>query len=178
MNLGLLEDLFNVGNGIRSRIEELPSFLGNVLTGDVRGIATDGRKVIGDLGVSLGKVFARYADTVGKLADSPILSAAQLAIEAQKATTGSGDPEDGNGYRESAKRLAECVETLSHADPHQDRWDGSASSEYHETNSAHRSLVSNVQNADSHIGQTLAVEADQVSRTRQTLDETSQYLYD
>jgi hypothetical protein len=35
-----------------------------------------------------------------------------------------------------------------------------------------------VQNADDNIAQILALEADQVSRTRKTLDETSQYLYD
>lgn len=186
--MGLTEDLFNLGNGIRSGAQDVPSLLSNVLTGDVHGIVTDGRKLVGDagdvldgvgdLGLSLGRVSARYAGTVGKLADSPILSAAQLAIEAEKATTGSGDPEAGDGYQESANRLEECVETLSHADPHDDRWDGTASETYQATNSAHRSLVSKVQNADKNIGQILALEADQVARTRRTLDETSQYLYD
>lgn len=186
--MAVWDDLFNVGNGIRSGIADVPSFLGNVLTGDVHGIATDGRKLIGDvgdvldgvgdLGVGLGKVSARYAGTVGKLADSPILSAAQLAIEAQRATTGTGDPEDGNGYQESAKRLAECVETLISAEPHADRWDGTASEAYKNTNDVHRRHTSDVQDADSKIGAILATEADQVSRTRKTLDETSQSLYD
>jgi hypothetical protein len=186
--VGSWEDLVNVGDGITSGIEDVPSFLGNVLTGDVHGVVTDGRKLIGDvgdvlngvgdLGVSIGKVSARYAGTVGRLADSPILSAAQLVIEAQKATTGSGNPEDGNGYRESARRLEECVETLSHADPHEDRWNGSAALAYQTANGDHRRLVSNVREADVDVARILALEADQVSRTRKTLDETSQYLYD
>ena len=186
--MGFEEDLFDIGNGIRSGLQDAPGFLENVLSGDAHGAVTDGRKLIGDagdvlngvgdLGVSVGKVSARYANTVGKLADSRILAAAQLVIEAQKATTGSGDPEDGNGYRESASRLAECVETLIDAEPHDDRWDGKAALKYKGTNGVHRGLVSRVQNADHQIGEILTLEADQVSRTRQTLDETSQYLYD
>jgi hypothetical protein len=135
-------------------------------------------KGVEGLGVNLGKVPAEYAGTMGKLADSRILAAAQLAIEAQKATTGSGQPEDGNGYRESAKRLEECVEALIDAEPHDDRWDGVASQAYRDTNDEHRRIVSAVQVADQTIGQILSVEADQVSRTRKTLDETSQNLYD
>lgn len=190
--MGLLENLFNVGNGIRSYVQDAPKFVGDVLTGDLHGATTDGRKIIGDvgdvlngaegigkdLGVSMGVVPSEYAGTVGKLADSPILSAAQLAIEYQKALTGSGKPEDGNGYRESANRLAEAVETLSHADPAGDRWNGQASENYAGTNSTHRGYTSDVQTADEEIGNILSTEADQVSRTRKTLDETSQNLYD
>lgn len=190
--MGLLEDLFNVGNGVRSYVQDVPGFVGNVLTGDVHGAVTDGRKILGDvgdvlkgaeglgkdLGVSIGVVPAEYAGTVGKLADSPILAAAQLAIEYQKALTGSGDPEDGNGYRQSAEHLAEAVVTLSHADPVGDSWNGRASEVYTGTNSTHRGHTSDVQAADEEIGKILSTEAGQVSRTRQTLDETSQNLYD
>jgi hypothetical protein len=186
--VGLLEDLANIGNGVRSYVQDVPDFIGNVLTGDVHGAATDGRKILGDvgdvlkgvggLGVNLGKVPAEYAGTVGKLADSPILSAAQLAIEYQKSLTGSGDPEDGNGYSESAKRLEECVTELIHAEPHFDRWNGAASTEYKAINEAHKDHTSDVQAADEKIGEILSREAGQVSRTRKTLDDTSQYLYD
>jgi hypothetical protein len=186
--LGLLEDLFNVGNGIRSGIEDVPSFVGNVLTGDVHGTVTDGRKLIGDvgdvlngvsdLGATMSTVSSRYAGTIGKFADSQILAAAQLAIEGEKATTGSGDPEEGNGYRESATRLDEAVETLIDATPAPDRWNGKASATYTDTNNAHRTQTSNVQVADHAIGAILSIEAGQVSRTRQTLDEASQDLYD
>ncbi|GLP73152.1 hypothetical protein TUM20983_02620 [Mycobacterium antarcticum] len=186
--MGLGEDFFNLVDGVRSGIEDVPSFLGNVLTGDVHGAATDGRKLIGDvgdvlngvgdLGVSLGRVSSRYAGTVGKLADSPILSAAQLVIDGEKKLTGSGEPEDGDGYRSSATRLAECVEVLIDAEPHDDRWDGAASRAYKEANDSHRRLTSNAQVADTAIAEVLSVEADQVSRSRRTLDETSQYLYD
>ncbi len=190
--MGLLEDLFNVGNGIRSYVSDAPKFVGDVLTGDVHGAVTDGRKILGDvgdvlegaqgvgkgLGVSVGVVPAEYAGTVGKLSDSKILAAAQLAIEAQKKLTGSGEPEPGNGYRESAKRLAEAVETLIDATPHADRWDGRAAETYTGANNTHRSATSDVQVADEKIAEVLRTEAGQVSRTRKTLDETSQDLYD
>jgi hypothetical protein len=184
----IFDDLFNVGNGIRSGIEDVPSLIGNVLTGDFHGVVTDGREIIGDvgdvltgvegLGVSLGQVPERYMGTVGKLADSWILQAAQLAIEAEKATTGSGAPEEGNGYQESAVRLEGAVESLIDANPHGDRWDGEASTAYSIANIKHREFTSRVQVADEKIAEVLSIEAGQVSRTRQTLDEASQYLYD
>lgn len=186
--MGLLEDLLNLGNGVRSGVGDVPGFVRDVLTGDVHGAVTDGRKIIGGvgdvlhgvegLGVHMGPVPARYAGTAGKIADSPILAGAQLAIEAQKALTGSGAPEDGNGYRESAKRLNEAVETLVDASPQNDRWDGAASQEYKGINDSHRVHTSNVQVADEKIGEILSIEAGQVSRARRTLDETSQGLYD
>jgi hypothetical protein len=184
----IFDDLFNVGNGIRSGIEDVPSFIGNVLSGDFHGAVTDGREIIGDvgdvltgvegLGVSLGQVPERYMGTVGKLADSWILQAAQLAIEAEKATTGSGSPEEGNGYKESATRLEGAVEILIDANPHEDRWNGVASTAYTMANDSHRTSTSRVQVADEKIAEILSIEAGQVSRTRQTLDEASQYLYD
>lgn len=186
--MGVLEDLFNLGNGIRSGVEDIPSFLKSVATADGHGIVTDGRKLIGDagdviegagtLGIDLGKVPAEYAGSFGKLADSPILSAAQLAIEAEKALTGSGDPQGGDGYSQSSAKLFEAVQTLDTAKVNPDIWDGAASSAYDASSLAHRKKVSSVSDADSILGQILDIEAGQVSRTRQTLDDTSQYLYD
>lgn len=189
----LLQDLFDLGNGIRSGIQDVPQLFQDVVNLDAHGALTDGRKVIGDVGDVLNglgglgmgitqvprQIAEKYAgSTLGKLADSKILSAAQLAIEAEKATTGSGDPEDGNGYHESAVRLEKVVDTLAHADPAGDRWNGAAAKTYTELNSKHRAHVSDVQVADESIGNILSTEATQVSRTRRTLDETNQYLSD
>jgi hypothetical protein len=186
--LSVLEKLFNLGNGVRSGIQDAPDLIGDVLTGDVHGVLTDGRKLIGDagdviegagaLGLEMGKIPAKYAGSLGKWADSPILSAAQLAIEAEKAMTGSGDPHGGDGYGQSAVKLQETVETLIKAEVNRDAWDGAASIAYDTAGKAHRRVVSNVAVADSDIGRVLDTEAGQVSRTRQTLDSTSQGLYD
>lgn len=186
--MSVLEKLFNLGNGIRSGFQDVPSLIGHVLSGDVHGVVTDGRKLIGDagdvvegagaLGLELGKVPAKYAGSLGKYADSPILSAAQLAIEAQKALTGSGDPHGGGGYSESATKLAETVETLISAEVNADMWDGAAAEAYDGASKAHRRTVSNVSVADSDIGRVLDTEAGQVSRTREALDTASQGLYD
>lgn len=189
----LLKDLFDLGNGIRSGIQDVPKLFQDVVTLDAHGALTDGRKVIGDVGDVLNglgglgmgltevprQIAEKYAGSaLGKLADSKILSAAQLAIEAEKATTGSGDPEDGNGYHDSAVRMQEVVQTLSDADPRDDRWNGRAAETYTATNSAHRKHASAVQGADQEIANILGAEATQVSRTRRTLDETNQYLSD
>ena len=189
----LLKDLFDLGNGIRSGIQDVPKLFQDVVTLDAHGALTDGRKVIGDVGDVLNglgglgmgltevprQIAEKYAGSaLGKLADSKILSAAQLAIEAEKALTGSGDPEDGNGYHDSAVRLDKAIDTLSHSDPQGDRWSGGAAKTYTDLNSKHRAHVSDVQTADDGIGKILSAEATQVSRTRRTLDETNQYLSD
>ncbi|MGH3581441.1 MAG: EspA/EspE family type VII secretion system effector, partial [Mycobacterium sp.] len=189
----LLKDLFDLGNGIRSGVQDVPKLFQDVVNLDAHGALTDGRKVIGDVGDVLSglgglgmgitqvprKIAEKYVGSaVGKLADSRILSAAQLAIEAEKATTGSGDPEDGNGYHESAVRMQKVVQTLSDADPRGDRWSGAASDTYLTTNSRHRAHASAVQGADQEIAGVLSTEAGQVSRARRTLDDTNQYLSD
>jgi hypothetical protein len=186
--VGVLEKLFNLGNGIRSGFEDVPDLLGDVLTGDVHGVLTDGRKLVGDagdviegagaLGLELGKIPARYAGSLGKWADSPILSAAQLAIEGEKKTTGSGDPHGGDGYSQSAVKLEETVETLISAEVNPDVWNGAAALAYDDASKAHRRIVSDASVADSDVGRILDTEAGQVTRTRETLDTTSQGLYD
>ncbi|CDO07876.1 hypothetical protein C1S82_07260 [Mycolicibacterium cosmeticum] len=189
----LLKDLFDLGNGIRGGVQDVPQLFQDVMNLDAHGALTDGRKVIGDVGDVLNglgglgmgltrvpqQIAEKYAGSwVGKLADSQILSAAQLAIEAARATTGSGDPEEGNGYRESATRMQTVVQTLADADPRGDRWNGVASDTYARTNSRHRGHVSDVQVADEEISTIIGTEAGQVSRTRKTLDDTNQYLSD
>lgn len=186
--MGLFEDLFQIGDGIRSGVTDAPSFVVNLLSGDVHGATTDGRNLVGDvvgildgvegLGVSLGEVPKRYLGSAAKLADSKILAAAQLAIEGQKALTGSGDPDEGNGYRDSARRLEDTVETLIDAAPHGDRWDGAASEAYAFRNADHRRITSAMSVADQTVADILATEAGQVRRTRECLDDVSQQLYD
>jgi len=162
----------------------------DVVTLDGHGVATNGRKLLGDAGDVLqglsslggftGTVPGLYTGSAfGKLSDSPILSAAQLAIYAERATTGFDDPVDGTGYRESADRLESAVdEELIYTNAAEDRWDGAAATAYNATNKSHKDLVSKVQVADDALAGILDTEAGQVSRTRQTLDETSQTLYD
>lgn len=186
--MSVLEKLFNLGNGIRSGIEDLPALLGDVVTGDVHGVLTDGRKLIGDandviegagaLGIEMGRIPAKYLGSFGKLADSPILSAAQLVIEGEKKLTGSGDPHGGDGYSASAVKLQETVETLIQAEVNPDAWDGTAATTYDEASKAHRRIVSDMSVADAAIGRVLDTEAGQVSRTRETLDSASERLYD
>jgi hypothetical protein len=186
--VSILTDLFKIGNGIRSGIQDAPGLVKDVLTLNGHGVLTDGRKLIGDvndvlggaahLGLDLGKLPEKYAGSLGKWADSPVLSAAQLGIEGEKKLTGSGDPQVGTGYKQSAVKLNEAVETLIDAEVNPDIWDGAASRAYDETSKAHRRHVSDVSVADGDIGDVLNTEAGQVTRTRKTLDDTSQYLYD
>jgi hypothetical protein len=70
------------------------------------------------------------------------------------------------------------VETLINAEVNPDAWDGTAATTYDEASKAHRRIVSNMAVADAAVGRVLDTEAEQVIRTRTTLDTTSQGLYD
>jgi len=176
-------------NGVRSAWTDVPNLVGDVATGDLHSALNDGRKVVGDandiaqgltsLGVSMGPVSGTLSNSpVVKLAESKVLSAAQLAIELLRKSTGAGDPCTGDEFRESSGRLETVVDTLIKAEPHTDRWDGTASQIYNAVNASHRRCASDVQAADLEIAKIIDTEAGQVSRTRTTLDETSQNLTD
>jgi hypothetical protein len=113
-----------------------------------------------------------------KIAGSPILAAAQGMILAMKATTGSGEPEDGEGYKTSAEKLDEAGETLVDAAPDDDLWDGTASEAYRDKNGKHRHLTFEVGYADHDIHGILQREAEQVTRTRESLGDLSDFLAD
>lgn len=182
------KDLFDLGNGLRSAVQDIPSFVGNVLTFDLRGTVTDGRKLACDagdvlnglqgLGASVGSIPARYGGTVGRIADSPILSAAQLAIEGQRALCGTGDPEEGNSFDDSAVKLEAAWTTLGKAARDEKQWDGKAAEAYDQVNKEHRDKTESVWDADRMLADILSVEAGQVNRTRKTLDDAAQGLYD
>jgi hypothetical protein len=173
--------------GVTGAVTDVPNLVGDVAQGDFGQAFVDGRKVLGDgkdialglssLGANLGPVPSFLENnTAMKLTESKVLAAAQLLIAGMKATTGSGDPYTGQEFRDSSKRLADVVETLIHAEPHEDAWDGTAAQVYNATNASHRRLASDVQAADDAIADVLDTEAGQVTRTRQTLDDTSDTL--
>ncbi|WP_051226425.1 EspA/EspE family type VII secretion system effector [Mycolicibacterium iranicum] len=186
--MSVWEDVTDVGGGLAGLLTDGPSLIGNVAEGDVHGIITDGRNVIGNvadmlggmegLGVTLGEVPKRYLGNIAKIADSKILAAAQLAIDGQKQLTGDGEPEGGSLYKESAARLEGALNETIDANRSDDRWNGAASDEYQKRNDAHRKLISATAAADAAISKILEVEAGQVAHTRNTLDDTSQALYD
>jgi hypothetical protein len=173
--------------GIAGVATDVPSLVGNVAKGDIGQAMVDGRNVLGDgkdialglgsLGASLGPVPSFLEKSpILKLAESKVIAAAQLAIAGMKATTGSGDPYTGEQFRDSSKRLDDVVWTLIHAEPHEDRWSGTAAQVYSATNASHKRLASDVQNADAEIAGHLDTEAGQVDRTRHTLDDASDKL--
>ena len=199
--MGLLDDLgklldsveapmpVDLISGVRGAWTDVPSLAKDVFGGDVHAAVNDGRKVLGDaddivqglssLGVSMGPVPSALSNsTVMKLAESKVLSAAQLAIEGLKKTTGSGAPCTGEEFRGSSERLNQVVSTLIDAEPHGDRWDGTAAQVYAAVNASHRRCVSDMQVADLAIAEVIDIEAGQVARTRTTLDDASRNLTD
>jgi hypothetical protein len=132
--LGNLSDLAGVGEGVKGGVEHGKKLLDDLSAGHYRDAMGDGFSVIRDvagildgvtgLGVTPGVLKLRYVEKIAALADSAILSAAQKTIEAAKWTTGTGDPDVGTGFSDSAKALERVVNDLVDAKPASDRWDG------------------------------------------------------
>ncbi|MCG7578789.1 EspA/EspE family type VII secretion system effector [Mycolicibacterium sp. OfavD-34-C] len=115
---------------------------------------------------------------VTNLAGSPILAAAQLTIQGMKATTGSGEPEDGKAFEKSADLYEEAGNLLIDAAPVPDRWEGVAAITYGNKNDEHRRLTLEVAEAEKKMRQTLSRLAAQVRSTREDLQEAIDFLSD
>ncbi|CAA0138186.1 ESX-1 secretion-associated protein EspA [Mycolicibacterium vanbaalenii] len=137
--------------------------------GDVVGINWDKGPSILDRAVNSG---------VANLAASPILAAAQLTIQGMKATTGSGEPQDGEAFEKSADLYEEAGNLLIDAAPVEDRWNGTAADTYREKNNDHRHLTLEVAEADKEMRQALSRLAAEVRSTRTDLQEAIDFLSD
>jgi hypothetical protein len=173
--------------GIKGAVTDVPSLVNDVAHGDFGKAFVDGRKVLGDgkdialglssLGANLGPIPSFLENnTATKFTESKVLAAAQLLIEGMKKTTGSGTPCTGQEFRGSSKQVEDVVNTLIDAAPHADRWDGTGSQVYNAMNASHRRLASDVRAADLEIACVIDTEAGQVTRTRKSLDDTSEGL--
>ncbi|MCB0931378.1 MAG: hypothetical protein KDB71_05695 [Mycobacterium sp.] len=186
--LGGIGDIADLFEGVKSGIEHSGELIGDIGSGHFGEALDDGVSVVrdvggileslGGLGVHYGKVATKYVDKLVPLAESKILSAAQLLIDGAKYTTGEGDPDPGDGFKDAADRLQGVVEVLIDANRHEDRWDGAAAEAYESTNHDHRVATSAAQAADERIAKILAGEADQVVRTRENLDGLSEGLHE
>lgn len=185
--LGGMGDVADLVEGAKSGIEHSRDLARDLGDGHYVDAMDDGVSVVrdvagivealGGLGVHYGKVATKYVEKFTPLAESQILSAAQKVIEGAKRTTGEGDPDPGDGFKESAARLQEIAMILWDAKPHSDRWTGAASDMYSKTSSQHSDAAFKAQNADQDIANVLAAEADLVRRTRENLDEVSEGLH-
>ncbi|OHT78453.1 EspA/EspE family type VII secretion system effector [Mycobacterium syngnathidarum] len=174
-------------SGVVSGAKDGASFVDNILDRDMGGALQDGLKLADDVG-DVAEGLTSLGFGVGPLptafksmkslvpAESKILWLAQMAIDGMKLTTGSGNPTNGDEFRGSSERLGTAVETLIAAEPHTDRWDGTASQVYNAVNASHRRVTFEVQNADLEVANILDIEAEQVGHTRETLDDQIDWL--
>ncbi|QZT56835.1 EspA/EspE family type VII secretion system effector [Mycolicibacterium austroafricanum] len=185
---GVVGNVVDVVEGSVGTVESGVDFVGSVLDGDVTGATRDAyefvdnaRDVLGgvrDLGVSIGRVPSRFVDNpILELANSPPIELAQRVIAGMRLATGSGDPVDGEEFKNAAKLMQEALELLIDAAPHGDHWSGAASEQYAGANTQNRRATSGVQVADWNIADFLEAEAEQVMRTRKTLDDINEYLF-
>lgn len=176
-----------LASGVVNGAKDGASLVDNLLDRDVGGALQDAFKLADDVG-DVTEGLASLGFGVGPLptafksmkslvpAESKILWLAQLAIDGMKLTTGSGNPTNGDEFRGSSDHLGDAVATLIGAEPHTDRWDGTASQVYNAVNASHRRVAFEVQNADFEVANILDDEAEQVGRTRETLDDQIEWL--
>lgn len=186
--LGNLSDLVGIGEGVKGGLEHGKKLVTDLSDGHYRDAVGDGFSVMRDvagildsvtgLGLVPGVMKVRYVQKFAALADSAILSAAQKTIEAAKWTTGTGDPDVGTGFSDSAKALNRVIDNLIDAKPADDRWNGKAADEYSYRNDEHRHAVSGAQSADEKISWILSGEAELIKHTRESLDGFVQDLKD
>lgn len=192
--MGMFESLtdvfeapFKIASGVVNGVKDGVSFVDHARKGDMGGVMQDGLKLMNDandlveglttLGAAITPLPTAFGASKGtQIADSKIIWAAQMLIDGMKLTTGSGTPVNGDEFRESSKRLEDVVLTLISAEPHDDRWNGTASHVYKAVNASHRRLASQVQAADEFVAGVLDTEADQVARTRETLQDQNDWL--
>ncbi len=183
----VFEAPFKIASGVVNGVKDGVSLVDNARKGDMGGVMQDGLKLMNDandlveglttLGAAVAPLPTAFGASKGtQIADSKIIWAAQMLIDGMKLTTGSGTPVNGDEFRESSKRLEDVVLTLISAEPHGDRWNGTASEVYAATNASHRRLTSRVQAADETIAGVLDTEAGQVARTRETLQDQNDWL--
>jgi hypothetical protein len=113
---------------------------------------------------------------VMNLASSPILAAAQVAIQGMKATTGSGVPQAGEAFGKSADLYEEAGDLLIDASVRDDCWNGTAAGAYETTNDSHRHVTLEVAEADREMKNALSRLAAQVDATRRNLQEAIDFL--
>lgn len=192
--MGLLDDLsdvvkgpLSVVSGVVNGVSDARSLAKDISDGNWGNAFKDGYKLSGDLsdiaeglsglGFSTGPIPTSVSSQKNLIpAESKILWAAQQAIDGMKKTTGSGQPAGGDEFRSSSERLENVKLTLIDAEPHTDRWDGTASQIYTAVNASHRRVASLLQTADKGVADVLETEAGQVTRTRETLDDQIQWL--
>ena len=183
----IIEAPFKVGMGTINGAKDTANLVKDLHDGHWGRALIDGQKVIRDvtdvmegletLGADVANVpFGMKAVSKLQIAESSIISAAQLVINGMKWTTGSGTPYDGTEFRTSSERLKDTTRTINSADPHEDRWDGTAAQIYHAVNASHRRVTFDMLCADAAVAYVLDIEAGQVSRTRDTLDDQLSWL--
>ena len=145
--------------------------------GDVVGIDWDKGPSILDRTTPNLSVISEVSE-LSEFASSPIIAAAQLAIHGMKATTGSGEPQDGEAFEKSADLYEEAGNLLIDASPVPDRWEGVAATTYGNKNDEHRRLTLEVAEAEKKMRQTLSRLAAQVRSTREDLQEAIDFLSD
>jgi len=95
-----------------------------------------------------------------------------------KATTGSGEPQDGEAFEKSADLYEEAGNLLIDAAPKPDRWNGTAAETYGDKNDDHRHLTLEVAAADQEMRRALSRLAAEVKATRSELQDTIDFLSD
>lgn len=102
----------------------------------------------------------------------PVIEAGLVAMMGMANMLGVGDPETGNRFATGANKFNGVSEALSSTHP-PDSWEGSGSDAYAERNNEQRERALQMAENDKTVKEVLDREAEQVEKTRETIDHMS-----
>ena len=157
--LSKIGDIKDALDGVSDVVEDVQA----VLDGDLMGAVS----LVSD-GAQLAQMFlpAAYA--------TPIIEGGLIALDLASKTLGFGNPNGGDDFEEGATALQSTGRGLEQAYP--TSWEGSSSSAYSSQNSKQIDRTSALISADNQVVSILGTEAEQVSTTRDNMDNIASCL--
>jgi Excreted virulence factor EspC, type VII ESX diderm/EspA/EspE family len=131
--------------------------------------------------IGVGQAFGEQAATAlgatkfAAAAATPVINAGLLVLMGMNNSAGFGTPDQGQDFGTGAKAFGRIGETLSTTGA-PTSWTGDGSAAYTNQNGLQEGRAQAMQRLDQSVGEVLAREADQVERTRKTIDASATAL--
>ncbi|ORV96253.1 EspA/EspE family type VII secretion system effector [Mycobacterium kyorinense] len=170
--MGDLRDIYESFNFWKGLVYDHPQGVKKDTAWSLTGIGADFVGFTHTIGLQIGE---KLEAAIPEAAALPVIQGGLLAMMAMANTLGFGDPETGNGFAEGANAFNRIGETLGSTHP-PDSWEGSASETYGERNKEQQQRAAEMAENDKTVREVLHREAEQVEKTRETLDHNATAL--
>lgn len=165
-------DIYEAINWFKGTVYDHPEGVGKDTAWSMAGIGADYVGFMKMLGTPIAE---KLGVEVSEAAELPVIKAGLLSMMGMANMLGVGDPESGDRFAHGANAFNRVDEALGSTRP-PDSWEGSASDAYGEKNKEQRRRAAQMAENDKTVKEVLDREAEQVEKTRETLDHMSTLL--